>query len=517
MNFQGLRAGDPPPPGNPLTKTSSEQQQQTPAPSASSATAFADTALAAVLGLHAGSTWHGSDESLKYALAYRAEEERRRAEEERTKQELHRLELRRHDIELLREGIRYGIPPSVMPFIFIGNGVTGATAEWIRDYVARIWQQQHQQSEMGVQAPTHVQPQTDPRFQQQQQQPQQASQHHHRRSQSQQQLLGLSGASLPTLPALITAYPPKQQHAPVFSPQEQSPVSQQLGIYRPPQSVTPPLQVHQIEFAMSKANATPVHYRSSPPVSAMRSPSPSVAGPQQQQQPQPTIQFHHWQPNATGKERASTTPGGIVTATATTTTQAATSATATGATALPPLPGNGIPRSPTRSILNPMEDVTSPKRRRQSAVFDMNTGKPIAQLGPALSTGGGGSTSPGGSNAAATALPPISSLSPSLVPTGALGPGLVPRKRGSGHSRHRSDASLHGFEPYTRSSPAHIHSQILNPVPISQQQQQQQPRRVDSMWESSGGGVGALVAAAQSELREMNVREQSATEQPRRE
>ncbi|KAK9370259.1 hypothetical protein V1509DRAFT_333959 [Lipomyces kononenkoae] len=430
------------------------------------------------------SFWQGSDESLRHALAYRTAEEQRRAEEERTKQEEYRLELRKKDLELLKEGIRYGIPPDMLSFIFIGNGVTGETAEWIREYVARIWRQNEYE---------HAQTQ-DARYDP-----------HHHRSKSAQAIPSLStqhgGHGLapppppaplapppppPSLPSLVTGVPGPA--AATFSPQEQSPVAPphqhpQYSHRSAGKAITPPLQVIQVGFMFVASNK---YCLGLPPHKNVKSPSPPPS--------QPTIQFHHWQPNSSGgqKDKNSSTQKESLTPSSSSSTAALLSslpATSYQPQQQPPL-GNGIPRSPTRSILNPApEETISPKRRRQTLVFDANTSKPTHQLHPAPRA-----NSPGSPLLGHPSLPPISSLG--------SGPNM-PRRRGAGHARHRSEATLHGYEPYIRPQ---VHPQLssaamLNPSSLSSAAAV--PRGghpgTEPAWEA--GSVGVLAAAAESELR----------------
>ncbi|KAK9382644.1 uncharacterized protein V2V93DRAFT_357409 [Kockiozyma suomiensis] len=492
------------------------QQPSAAHPSAQTPTQSHASSTENIIGLlgFLPSSWQGSDESLRHALSYRAEEERRRAEEERTKQEEYRLELRKRDLELLREGIRYGIPPSMMPFIFIGNGVTGATAEWIRDYVARIWQQQQQeiaaataaQAASTVSTPGGPDVRNDPRY----------NTHHHR-SQSAQSIPSLqhSGGLLPGLapppPPCIPPAPAPSRGPPlptlVTAASQTAPSQEQISpggsqghqaYHGHGAAVTPPLQVRQVEFPTAKSGL----YRSSPPPQPTRSPSPppplqsQSQSQSQQQQQQPTLQFHHWQPNSgSAKDRV---PGGKE------------GPQNFGDSSRPPPLGNGIPRSPTRSLLNIPQEDSSPKRRRQTSVFDAGT--PKQHLPP--SSSGLQHASGASPKQVPTSLPPISSLSANMLP----------RKRGSGHTRHRSEASLHGYEPYARPSSTHFgHGPhqlagpaILNPSSSASTPRGGLHRRTESSWES--GSVDVLAAAAESERqKELSaLREQHAAEQARR-
>ncbi|KAK9245296.1 hypothetical protein V1506DRAFT_251219 [Lipomyces tetrasporus] len=477
-------------------------QQQQSQSSSSAPVARPSTAADNIIGLPGflPTPWQGSDESLRHALAYRAEEERRRAEEERTKQEEHRLEIRKKDLELFREAMRYGVPPPLMPLLFIGSGVSEETPEWLREYAARIFQQQNEFEVARAQLQASAAG-ADLRYHQ-----------HHHRSQSAQAIPALSahhgGQALaqapppppppplpvPALPSLVTGI--VGQAGPTFSPQEQSPVTQQ---HQHPQyqhrssgaAVTPPLQGRQVEFPSGAI--IPRHHRSPP--QSVKSPSPPPT--------QPTIQFHHWQPNSAGGQKDKGPSGQKDGQTSVSSSSAASSSTI--ATAPPPL-GNGIPRSPTRSILNPApEDAISPKRRRPTSVFETGTSKPTQQLNPTQSV-----TSPGSPSLSHGALPPISSLSSGTN---------IPRKRVGGHSRHRSEATLHGYEPYARPQ---AHHQLTGPPilnPSSSSSAASTPRGghrgIDPAWDV--GSVGVLAAAAESELQKEMMAHHGSTDRTQRE
>ncbi|KAK9454934.1 hypothetical protein V1511DRAFT_459588 [Dipodascopsis uninucleata] len=441
------------------------------------------------------SSWQGSDESLRHALSYRAEEERRRAEEERTKQEEHRLELRKKDLELLREGIRYGIPPSMIPFIFIGNGVTGSTAEWIREYVARIWQAQQQQQPQQPQGPLELSSQQQGSLTQSgtgvtgSVPGPQDSRYQHHRSQSAHSIQSLTSNVPPPpppppphlqMPALSSLGSSQIPPPSPYSPEHQSSTPQSIYVGSGQQVITrtPPLQVRQMEFSgapqsvqsQSAQSQTKSYLPISPSRSMVKSPSPPA---------QPTIQFHHWQPNTSGKERSTKES-----------MQSQSQQQSSGSSALSPL-GNGIPRSPTRSILNPSSSdeqqtiISSPKRRSLATtlVFESQP-KPSTPLSPPLHH---------------TSLPPISTL----------GSANSPRKRGVGHVRHRSDATLHGYEPYPRVPAPHALGG-LNGLERSPSQTRGH-RRTESSWDTSGVGVLAA-AAAESAERELKRDKGSAEE-----
>lgn len=97
--------------------------------------------------------WPGSDESLKTWLQAKTEEEKRRAEEERTRQEQLRGDTRRVELEMLKELLKYGVPPALIPLMFMGPGFKTSGGEWVQDYVAHQMSamQQHQQQQQPQQ------------------------------------------------------------------------------------------------------------------------------------------------------------------------------------------------------------------------------------------------------------------------------------------------------------------------------------------------------------------------------
>ena len=64
--------------------------------------------------------WQTSDESMRQWLQTKAEEDRRKQEEEKTRQETLRLEQRRVEQSMLRDSLQAGVPPQMIPLIFVG-------------------------------------------------------------------------------------------------------------------------------------------------------------------------------------------------------------------------------------------------------------------------------------------------------------------------------------------------------------------------------------------------------------
>ncbi|KAG5980214.1 hypothetical protein E4U55_004274 [Claviceps digitariae] len=91
--------------------------------------------------------WHGAEEAMKHWLQARAEEERTKQEEEKTRQESLRLEQRRVEMDMLRDSIRGGIPPPMIPLVFVGMSSGGAlpqaALDWAQQFFPSSQSQQH--------------------------------------------------------------------------------------------------------------------------------------------------------------------------------------------------------------------------------------------------------------------------------------------------------------------------------------------------------------------------------------
>ncbi|KAL4782413.1 hypothetical protein BJX76DRAFT_332725 [Aspergillus varians] len=85
--------------------------------------------------------WQSSDDGMHHWLRAKAEEDRRKQEEEKTRQETLRLEQRRVEQSMLRDSLMAGIPPHIVPFIFLGtcqNGLPQPVLELIQQYLAQV-------------------------------------------------------------------------------------------------------------------------------------------------------------------------------------------------------------------------------------------------------------------------------------------------------------------------------------------------------------------------------------------
>ncbi|KAH6883490.1 hypothetical protein B0T10DRAFT_410985, partial [Thelonectria olida] len=69
--------------------------------------------------------WQGGEEYMRNWLQARVEEEKRRQEEERTRQESLRLEQRKVEMDMLCTSLQGGIPPAMIPLVFVRMGSGG--------------------------------------------------------------------------------------------------------------------------------------------------------------------------------------------------------------------------------------------------------------------------------------------------------------------------------------------------------------------------------------------------------
>jgi hypothetical protein len=218
----------------------------------------------------AAPSWqHVSEESMRAYLVAKTEEERRRQEEERTRQATLMLEQRRKEHEILQDMLQSGIPPPMVPFIFIGAGggpTSQATIEWVHQYVQAQAQQAH---------PPALLP------------PGQISASPHRRDSQAQGYGHYAGSGgVPSTPGSAQGYPSGYMSAYPGSPGR--PRGQSIpGAWtsRPPlPGPGPNLPNLNTTFSGRGGDGPPTH--------------PGGASLQHQEQPRspPSIFFHHWQP-----------------------------------------------------------------------------------------------------------------------------------------------------------------------------------------------------------------------------
>ena len=105
------------------------------------------------------SQWQGAEESMRNWLLAKAEEDKRRQEEERTRQESLRLEQRKIEQSMLRDSMKGGVPPHLVPMIFVGINGSGSgsgsgsggyghlSQDWLLQYSTQLQGAQHQASQ----------------------------------------------------------------------------------------------------------------------------------------------------------------------------------------------------------------------------------------------------------------------------------------------------------------------------------------------------------------------------------
>lgn len=260
-----------------------------------------------------------SEDSMRQWLRTKAEEDRRRQEEERTRQETLKLEQRRIEQSMLRDAFQAGVPPQMVPLIFVGIGggnlsMSPDVAQQIDSSIqqAHSWQQQHRAHTVQQQV---VSTQINPR-------------------------LPPPGTDLSqSLPLDVRrdnnrAIPPNpyaSQPAPVrnTSPPQHVPASPtQTQLYRgslqparlhsfgdsqPQQSAMPRLNTSEIQFSHSSHNIAttqpqPGAAPSYVPVSAS-APPPATTKPETQPTQSPSIYFHHWVPPSQSQPSTPSTRG----------------------------------------------------------------------------------------------------------------------------------------------------------------------------------------------------------------
>lgn len=354
--------------------------------------------------------WPHSEESLRTWLQVKMEEERRKAEHERTQQETQRAETRRVELEMLRESFKYGVPPTLVPMLFMGTGPAKSPGgEWVHEYIAQ---------QMAA-------------FQQQQ---------HQNQSQTHLSIQGAAPSPVPALP--LRREPRSILHQPVVPnppssaqpPPPPHPTQQQMGPPSGSQAGLPPQYVSTYQLPASTGLPRPGSQGQQPmqpapprsglprinttselqiqqihpnvPVQMPMGPPPQGAPPAPESAPvsqSPSIFFHHWVPPS------QSTGGGA----------------SSGAASSPQRTlDSPFSQHPVTNSLTGPEYGNSPKKRKMTISGPSSQPQPLTSSQPFSPT----SSSP------ATSTPSTS------------------KTRSRGHSRNRSDSNsgVRGFEPYSR-------------------------------------------------------------------
>ncbi|ETS77511.1 hypothetical protein PFICI_11385 [Pestalotiopsis fici W106-1] len=101
----------------------------------------------------------GADEPMRTWLVAKAEEEKRKQEEEKTRQETLRLEKRRLEHDMLRTCLDRGVPPPMVPVMFLGMAggmLPQAALEQAQQYLAQLGHQPQLPPAPGQISPDHM-------------------------------------------------------------------------------------------------------------------------------------------------------------------------------------------------------------------------------------------------------------------------------------------------------------------------------------------------------------------------
>jgi hypothetical protein len=242
--------------------------------------------------------WQGGDESMRNWLLAKAEEEKRFQEEEKTKQEGLRLEQRRIEQNMLQQSLASGIPPPLIPMVFVGMGGGGhlshTAIELAQNYIMQttqqaqqhqLQQQQQQHHQQAALPPAHPSPEL-------RREPRQISQFYGGPQHS-------VPAPLPSTPIgssssqQTAGFPPGYPMSPSSRSRPQLPGPGTLS--RLPPSELPRLntgEMHVQQPPHGPSGMQLIAGQPSHPLQQAQSATPS----QQDTQSSPNIFFHHWQP-----------------------------------------------------------------------------------------------------------------------------------------------------------------------------------------------------------------------------
>ncbi|EED19048.1 conserved hypothetical protein [Talaromyces stipitatus ATCC 10500] len=261
-----------------------------------------------------------SEDSLRQWLRTKAEEDRRRQEEERTRQETLKLEQRRIEQSMLRDAFQAGVPPQMVPLIFVGIGggnfnVPPEMTQQVESGLQQMqtWQQQQHRAHSSQQQalPTQIAPHLPPHASD----PSQPLSPDIRRGNNRaippnpyaSQPAPIQNTSpsqpVPTSPTQAQLYRGSLQPARLYS----------IGDAHSQQPSIPRLNTSEIHFGhpshnIGAAQPQPIAGSSYPPPSAP-APAPSSTKSETQSTQSPSIYFHHWVPPSQSQPSTPSTRG----------------------------------------------------------------------------------------------------------------------------------------------------------------------------------------------------------------
>ncbi|KAI9811782.1 MAG: hypothetical protein M1827_005327 [Pycnora praestabilis] len=262
------------------------------------------------------SQWQGAEESMRNWLQAKAEEDKRKQEEEKTHQESLRLEQRKIEQSMLRDSLSGGVPPYMVPMVFAGMGggnLANASLEWTQHYLAQVHQLQQQQAQQQQQQQQQLQHQALPPSQSSPELRRETRLIAHPYGPSQQQTQsqpglppaqgqqGQQGQQLVSQPPQPPTFQPPYQLSPSARARAQQgniQVPAPTSAPRPPpQSTLPRLNTGELQIQPPPQGASGMQIAA--PGQSMhplqQSQSAQQSG-QQQDNPSPSIYFHHWVP-----------------------------------------------------------------------------------------------------------------------------------------------------------------------------------------------------------------------------
>ncbi|KAL5603937.1 hypothetical protein FOVSG1_006687 [Fusarium oxysporum f. sp. vasinfectum] len=100
--------------------------------------------------------WQAAEEYMRNWLQAKVEEDKRRREEERTRQESLRLEQRKVEMDMLCTSLQGGIPPAMIPLIFVRMGSRGVCPPMAGSQQLLSPQHAHPKRQRDISQPTQA-------------------------------------------------------------------------------------------------------------------------------------------------------------------------------------------------------------------------------------------------------------------------------------------------------------------------------------------------------------------------